>query len=103
MLCPKVYCMIVRLSLQSLEQLLGVTVGEDFLGSLEDGIVLCQLMNKLHPGTIAHFHTPTDDQVSRLPPACPPPHTHTHTHMHAHTMTILVVECRWMLCGVLVQ
>ena len=97
-LCPKVYCMIVRLSLQSLEQLLGVTVGEDFLGSLEDGIVLCQLMNKLHPGTIAHFHTPTDDQVSRLPPA-----THTLTHMHAHTIPVLVVECRWMLCGVLVQ
>ena len=81
-LCPNVYCMIVHLSLQSLEQLLGVTVGEDFLGSLEDGIVLCQLMNKLHPGIIAHFHTPTDDQVSP-PPA--PRHTHTHTHTHART------------------
>ena len=80
-LCFNVYCMIVRLSLQSLEQLLGVTVGEDFLGSLEDGIVLCQLMNKLHPGTIAHFHTPTDDQVS-LPPA--PRHTHSHTHACTH-------------------
>ena len=64
---------------QSLEKLLGVTVGEDFLGSLEDGIDLCQLMNKLHPGTIAHFHMPTDDQVSsRLSP------THSHAHMHTH-------------------
>lgn len=83
-LCPKVYCMIVRLSLQSLERLLGVTVGEDFLGSLEDGIVLCQLMNKLHPGTIAHFHTPTDDQVSpHLPPA-----THTLTQTCTHTPSL---------------
>lgn len=66
-------CVRVDLSLlQSLEQLLGVTVGEDFLGSLEDGIVLCQLMNKLHPGTITHFHTPTDDQV------CSRANTHAH-------------------------
>ena len=61
--------------LQSLEQLLGVTVGEDFLGSLEDGIVLCQLMNKLHPGTITHFHTPADDQVC--------PHSHSQWMYHA--------------------
>ena len=78
-LCSNTYCVIVHLCLQSLEKLLGVTVGEDFLGSLEDGIVLCQLMNKLHPGTIAHFHMPTDDQVSsRLSP------THSHAHVHTH-------------------
>lgn len=73
-------CVRVPSLLQSLEQLLGVTVGEDFLGSLEDGIVLCQLMNKLHPGTITHFHTPTDEQVCL-------------ERTHTHTVPVTILKC----------
>ena len=49
-----------------MEGVLGVTMGDDLLSCLDDGIYLCQLINKLQPGVIPVVHTPPPNQVHHL-------------------------------------
>ena len=43
-------------SLQGIESLLGVALSGDTAESVRDDILLCRLMNKLHPGMIHTIH-----------------------------------------------
>lgn len=38
-----------------IEEITGLQVGNDFLGGLKTGVVLCTLMNKISPGSISKF------------------------------------------------
>ena len=50
-----------------MEGVLGVTMGDDLLSCLDDGIYLCQLINKLQPGVIPVVHTPPPNQNLSVP------------------------------------
>ena len=42
----------IALFLQSIETVLGITLKDDIMISFSDGVVLCQLVNRLFPNTI---------------------------------------------------
>ncbi len=46
-----------------MEGLLGVELTEDVGEWVSDGVLLCELINKLHPGTISTINTPPSGQV----------------------------------------
>ena len=50
---------------QTIENLVGVELSDDIGQWVTDGVVLCQMVNKLHPGTISTIHTPQPGHVSR--------------------------------------
>ena len=46
-----------------MEDLLGVSLADDLGESISDGVLLCKLVNTLHPNTIATIHIPRDGEV----------------------------------------
>ena len=48
---------------QAVEQLLGVELADDLGEWVSDGVILCELVNKLHPGTISTINTPPSGEV----------------------------------------
>ena len=50
---------------QAVENLLGVQLSDDIGEWVTDGVILCQIINKLHPDTVAHINEPPSGQVSR--------------------------------------
>ncbi len=44
--------------------MLGVELADDVGEWVSDGVLLCELVNKLHPGTITTINTPPVGQVS---------------------------------------
>jgi len=48
---------------QSIESLMGVQLSDDIGEWVMDGVLVCQLVNHLHPGIITTIHTPTEGQV----------------------------------------
>ena len=49
--------------MQTVESLVGVQLSDDIGEWVADGVVLCKVVNILHPGTIAIIHTPPPGQV----------------------------------------
>jgi hypothetical protein len=49
-----------------MEALLNVELDDDMGKSISDGVLLCQLVNKLYPHTISNIHLPKNSEVSRL-------------------------------------
>ena len=47
-----------------MEDLLGVSLADDLGESISDGVLLCKLVNMLHPNTIATIHIPRDGEVN---------------------------------------
>ncbi len=45
------------------EKLVGLTLSDDIGEWVVDGVVLCRVVNILHPGTIQIIHTPPEGQV----------------------------------------
>ena len=60
-------CLILTLFLsslhQSIESMMGVQLSDDIGDWIMDGVMVCQVVNKLHPGTINTIHTTTEGQV----------------------------------------
>ena len=48
---------------QNIESLMGVQLSDDIGEWVMDGVLVCQLVNHLHPGIITTIHTPTEGQV----------------------------------------
>ena len=48
---------------QSIESMMGVQLSDDIGDWIMDGVLVCQVVNKLHPGTINTIHTTTEGQV----------------------------------------
>ena len=48
---------------QSIESLMGVQLSDDIGEWVMDGVLVCQLVNHLHPGMITTIHTPAEGQV----------------------------------------
>ena len=46
-----------------MEELLGTKLADDLGESISDGVMLCQLVNKLHPNTISTIHEPKGTEV----------------------------------------
>lgn len=44
---------------------MNIKLDDDLGVSLDNGILLCQLVNKLHPNTIATIHVPRQGEVKR--------------------------------------
>ena len=42
---------------------MGVQLSDDIVEWVMDGVLVCQLVNHLHPGIITTIHTPTEGQV----------------------------------------
>ena len=51
---------------QSIESMMGVQLSDDIGDWIMDGVMVCQVINKLHPGTINTIHTTTEGQVVHL-------------------------------------
>ena len=43
---------------------MGVQLSDDIGDWIMDGVLVCQVVNKLHPGTINTIHTTTEGQVA---------------------------------------
>ena len=52
---------------QSIEAMMGVQLSDDIGDWIMDGVLVCQVVNKLHPGTINTIHTTTEGQVVYTP------------------------------------
>ena len=48
---------------QSIESLMGVQLSDHIGEWVMDGVLVCQLVNHLHPGIITTIHTPAEGQV----------------------------------------
>ena len=46
--------------------MMGVQLSDDIGDWIMDGVMVCQVVNKLHPGTINTIHTTTEGQVVYL-------------------------------------
>ena len=44
--------------------MMGVQLSDDIGDWIMDGVLVCQVVNKLHPGTINTIHTTTEGQVA---------------------------------------
>ena len=64
MTCP--YLIFLSSLYQSIESMMGVQLSDDIGDWIMDGVMVCQVVNKLHPGTINTIHTTTEGQVVYL-------------------------------------
>lgn len=46
-----------------MESVLQTQIADDLGESISDGVLLCQLVNKLYPGTISTIHVPKGTEV----------------------------------------
>ena len=56
-----------------MENLLGTDLPDDLGEWIMDGVILCQVVNRLHPGTISIIHSPPPGQVSKCCLLCNAP------------------------------
>ena len=49
---------------------MGMTLTDDMGEWVSDGVILCQVVNKLHPGTIHSIHLPQEGQVVLMTVHC---------------------------------
>ncbi|XP_069460311.1 calponin-1 [Ambystoma mexicanum] len=46
---------------QWIEEVTGINIGANFMEGLKDGVILCQLINKLHPGSVKKVNESTQN------------------------------------------
>lgn len=57
---------VIMMACQVLENWLRVSLPDDLVSALRDGVLLCHLVNLVHPHTITCVHVPTPDMVCKL-------------------------------------
>ena len=59
-----IYKILFRYPYKEVEEILSVTLSDDLGEDIGDGILLCRLVNSLHPNTISVIHTTKRGEVT---------------------------------------